>query len=126
MAVLPRCLLLVIEYDLELKTHWIPTNKNTLADVLSCLDYQKITNLAPQLLYPSCNLQTHRLLIFSNQASQQLQPIISGGDLHSPLGATTTPQGHASCSSVFSPTTNIKGVHAFLLKQHDLLGRFAS
>ena len=80
MDVLRRCLLLATEYDLELETEWISTKENALADALSRLDYQAITNMAPQLLGPTCTLQTHGLLTFSNQGFQRPQPTTSGGD----------------------------------------------
>ena len=125
MDALRRCLLLATEYDLELETHWIPTDQNCLAYAPSRLDYPKIANLARQLLYPSCNLETRGLLTFSNRASQRQQPIFSGGDSHPAPGAITTPQGPALRSSALSPTTNIRAVDAFLLEQHGSSSGFA-
>lgn len=125
MDVLWRCLLLTKEYDLELKTHWIPADQNCLADALSPLDYPKIANLAPQLLYPSCHLQARGLLTFSNRASHRQQPIVSGGDSHPAPGAITTPQEPTLPSSARSPTTNIPAVDAFLLEQHGSSSGFA-
>lgn len=80
MHVLRRCCLLATEHDIELEMQWIPTQENALADALSHLDVQKIADLAPQLIYPECNLQQRGLLIFNNRASQP-QPLTTfGGD----------------------------------------------
>lgn len=57
MDVLRRCLLLATDHDLEIEARWIPTNANTLADALSRFDYEKITNLAPQLTHPTSSLR---------------------------------------------------------------------
>jgi len=58
MEVLRRCLLLLAtKRDLELETEWISTKANALADALSCFDQDKITDHAPQLIHPICNLQ---------------------------------------------------------------------
>lgn len=59
MEVLRRCLLLAAEYDLELEAEWISTNANELADALWQFDYEKITDLAPQLIQEICSPQKH-------------------------------------------------------------------
>lgn len=55
MELLRRCLLLAAEYDIEIEVRWIPTKENALADMLSRFHLDKITNLAPQLTYPTCS-----------------------------------------------------------------------
>ena len=65
MDVLRRCLLLATDHDLEKKARWIPTNANTLADALSRFDYEKITNLAPQLIHPTSSLRDRGFLTYS-------------------------------------------------------------
>jgi len=62
MTVLRRCLLLAAEHDLDLRTRWIPTQENTLADALSRFNYEKIANLAPQLSHPVCDLRRRGFL----------------------------------------------------------------
>ena len=71
MRVLRRCLLLAAEYDLDLEARWVSTTENALADALSRADYYRITNIAPQLLSPACNLQRHGLLTYKSQAYQR-------------------------------------------------------
>jgi len=56
MDVLRRCLLLEANHDLEIELRWIRTSENKLADALSRFDYNRIANLAPQLVDPPCNL----------------------------------------------------------------------
>ena len=63
--VLCRCLLLATDHDLEIEARWIPTNANTLADALSLFDYEKITNLAPQLIPPTSSLRDRGYLTYS-------------------------------------------------------------
>ena len=65
MDVLRRCLLLATDHDLEIEARWIPTNANTLADALSRFDYEKITNLAPQLIHPTSSLRDRGFLTYS-------------------------------------------------------------
>ena len=67
MRVLRRCLLLAVEWDLELRTRWISTTYNALADALSRFDYQTVTNLAPQLSHPAHRLPSHGLRTYSNR-----------------------------------------------------------
>jgi len=62
MDVLRRCLLLAANYDLESEPRWIPTHENGLADALSRFDYERITNLAPQLVNPRCSLRERGFL----------------------------------------------------------------
>lgn len=62
MNVLRRCLLLASEYDLEIDSKWIPTNDNTLADALSRFDFDRVANIAPQLIYPTFSLRDHGFL----------------------------------------------------------------
>ena len=81
MSVLRRCLLLAAKYDpdLEIETQWIPTKDNSLADTLSRFDFDRIANLAPQLLHPTSTLRDRGFLIYNRQASQQWPHITSGG-----------------------------------------------
>ena len=79
MNVLWRCLLLVTELDLEIDARWIPTNENGLADVLSRFDFDKITNLAPQLTSPIYNLRDRGFLTYSRQDFRPSQRTTSGG-----------------------------------------------
>ena len=69
MIVLRRCLLLAAEHDLEIEPKWIPTGENILAHALSRFNYDKITNIAPQLTHPICSLQDGRFLISNGQYS---------------------------------------------------------
>ena len=55
MNVLRRCLLLTTEYDVELEAQWVSTKENALADSLSRSEYNRIADLAPQLLPPTCS-----------------------------------------------------------------------
>ena len=71
MDVLRRCLLLAAEYDLDLEARWIPTRENALADALSRFDYDRIANLASQLIYPTCNLRSRGFLTYSNRDCHQ-------------------------------------------------------
>ena len=71
MEVLQRCLLLATEYDLEIEAKGIPTKENALADVLSHFDYNQITNIAPQLTYPTCSHRNHGFLTYNNWVSLQ-------------------------------------------------------
>ena len=65
MDVLRRCLLLATDHDLEIEARWIPTNANTLPDALSRFDYEKITNLAPQIIHPTSSLRDRGFLTYS-------------------------------------------------------------
>lgn len=80
MNVLPRCLLVAAECDLEMVVIWIPTKEDPLADALSRFNYVKITNIAPQLKLPVSNLHNHGFQKFNSRASQARQPTICGGD----------------------------------------------
>ena len=71
MDVLRRCLLLAAEYDLDVEARWIPTRENALADALSRFDYDRIANLASQLIYPTCNLRSRGFLTYSNRDCHQ-------------------------------------------------------
>jgi len=71
MNVLRRCLLLATNHDLEIEAQWIPTNENALADALSHFAYDKIADLAPQLLYPISSLRDLGFLTSSKQDSHQ-------------------------------------------------------
>ena len=71
MDVLRRCLLLAAENDLEIEVKWISTKENSLADALSCFDFNKIANIAPQLLFPSTSLRDHGFLTYGRLASRQ-------------------------------------------------------
>ena len=77
MEVLRGCLLPATEYDLDLKAEWIPTNANALADVLSCFDYEKITDIALELTQGACDLQRHGWQTHSNWDSQPSRHTIS-------------------------------------------------
>ena len=79
MNVLRWCLLLAIELDLEIDARWIPTNENGLADALSRFDFDKITNLAPQLISPIYNPWDRGFLTYSRQGSRPWQRTTSGG-----------------------------------------------
>ena len=96
MQVLRRTLLLAADYDLELEAIWISTKDNTLADALSRMDWDRIANLAPQLISPSCNLRKLGFLTSSNRDSLQAPHTISGVALHPQQEETTTHQGLAS------------------------------
>ena len=100
MQVLRRTLLLAADYDLELEAIWISTKDNTLADALSRMDWDRIANLAPQLISPSCNLRKLGFLTSSNRDSLQAPHTISGVALHPQQEETTTHQGLASQPSV--------------------------
>ena len=78
MEVLWRCLLLATYHDLEIEARWIGTTENALADALSRFAYDKITNLAPQLLYPHSNLRDRGFLTSNRLDSPQLPPTTSG------------------------------------------------
>ena len=79
MTVLRRCLLLAAKYDLEIETQWIPTKDNSVADALWRFDFDRIANLAPQLLHPTSTLWDHGFLIYNTHSSQQWPHITSGG-----------------------------------------------
>lgn len=108
MEALRGCWLLATEYDLEIEPLWISTKDNNLADALSRLDIRRIADLAPQLIYPPCDLQKHGLLTFSNLDYHRPQPTISGKDSPQPHAAITTPPGLASHSSAHSLTTGTR------------------
>ena len=57
MLVLQRCLLIAAEHDIEVETEWISTTDNALADVLSRFNFEKVADLAPQLLQPTSSLR---------------------------------------------------------------------
>lgn len=78
MNVLRRCLLIAAEHDLEIETQWISTKDNALADALSRFDFDRIANLAPQLLYPTTSLRDRGFLTYKGQAFHQSQPITFG------------------------------------------------
>jgi len=71
MHVLRPCLLLATEYDLELEAQWVSTKENTLADALSRLEYNRIADLAPQLLPPTCNLLDRGFRAYSKRDYHQ-------------------------------------------------------
>jgi len=71
MKVLRRCLLLAAEFDLKIEAKWIPTRDNALADALSRFDFNKITNLAPQLIHPSFNPRDHGFLMYNKRDYHQ-------------------------------------------------------
>jgi len=67
MPVLRRCFLLGSEYDLEVEALWVPTKENALADALSRSEYNRIADLAPPLLHPTCSLQQRGFLTYRNR-----------------------------------------------------------
>jgi len=69
MNVLRRCLLLAAEYDLEISTQWIPTKDNMLADALSHFDFDRVANIAPQLIYPATSLRDLGFRTYSKRDS---------------------------------------------------------
>ena len=71
MRILRRCLLIATAYDLDLEARWVSTTENALADALSCADYLRIANIAPQLILPTSNLQQRGLLTYRGQDCQQ-------------------------------------------------------
>jgi len=71
MDVLRRCLLLAAEFNLETEVNWISTNDNKLADALSRFEYQKIANLAPQLIHPTWHPRDLGFLTYSRRVSHQ-------------------------------------------------------
>jgi len=79
MRVLRRCLLITVECDLEIEYQWISTKQNTLADALARFDFDQITNLVPELIYPTSSLRDRGFLIYNKQGSPVLQ--------HSTFGA---------------------------------------
>ena len=95
MQVLRRTLLLAADYDLELEAIWISTEGNTLADVLLPMDWNRISNITPQLISPSCNIPKLGFLTSSNRDSLQALHTISGVALHPQQEETTTLQGLA-------------------------------
>ena len=66
MQVLRRCLLLATEYDLDLHARWISTKDNALADALSRFEYQKVADIAPQLISPNSKHLRRGFQTFSN------------------------------------------------------------
>jgi len=84
MTVLPRCLLLAAENDIEVETKWISTTDNALADALSRFNFENIANLAPELLPPTTSLWDLGFLTYSRQASQLrcLLPVEGTGTSH--------------------------------------------
>jgi len=105
MEVLRRCLLLAAEYDLELEAEWISTNANALADALSRFDYEKITDLAPQLLQEICSPQKHGWRTYSTRDSHVLPPIIYGEASHPQPDAITKALDPVLGFSASSPTS---------------------
>ena len=79
MNVLRRCLLLATELDLVIDARWIPTNENHLADAFLRFNFDKITNLAPQLTSSIYNLRDRGLLTYSRQDFHPSQRTTSGG-----------------------------------------------
>ena len=71
MDVLRRCTLLATEYDLEIEAKWISTKENALAEGLSRCDYNKITNIARELTYPTCSHRNHGFLTYNNRVAVQ-------------------------------------------------------
>ena len=71
MDVLRRCLLLAANHDLEIEPCWIPTSGNKLADALSRFDHNRIANLAPVLVDPTCNLRARGFLTFKERDYQR-------------------------------------------------------
>ena len=71
MEILRRCMLLAAEFDLELDAQWIPTKENALADALSRFDYDKVTNLAPQLTCSISTLRNRGFLTYTNRDSSE-------------------------------------------------------
>ena len=102
MSVLCRCLHFATECDLEIECPWISTKENTLADVLSRFNFDRITNLAPQLIHPTCSLRDHGFLIFNKQGSPALHHTTSGADQHLQLGGITIHPGQGSSYSTAS------------------------
>ena len=70
MVVLRRCLLLAAEHDIEVETEWISTTDNALADALSRFNFEKVADLAPQLLHPTSSLRDLGFLTYRRRASQ--------------------------------------------------------
>jgi len=105
LEVLRRCLLLGAEYDLQLEAQWISTKGNVLADPLSRLDYEKITDLILQLLQEIGSLQKHWWRTDSPRDSLVSPPIISGEASHPPPDAITKALDPVLGFSASSPTS---------------------
>lgn len=67
MDVLRQYLLLATEYDLDLQARWVSTKENALADALSRSECNRIADLAPQLLDPTCGLPKPGFGTYSNR-----------------------------------------------------------
>ena len=75
-------MLLAMIYHLGLEARWISTKENALADAPSRFDYQRITDLAPQLTHPEGYPQMLELQTFTRRDCQPSLPSISGGVSH--------------------------------------------
>jgi len=69
MQVLRRCRFLATEYDLDLQARWISTKENALADALSRFKYQKVADIALQLISPNSYHLRRAFQTFSNRDS---------------------------------------------------------
>jgi len=116
MQVLQRCLLLATANDSELEARWISTKENVLANALSRPDYNRITDLAPQLIYPAANLQEPGSRIFSKHGSPPPLTTPVGRALCLQLDETIIRLEPASPYSVLWPTTSTKTADVSLPK----------
>ena len=71
MHVLRRCLLLATEYDLEIEASWIRTRDNALAAAIFRFAHNRIANVAPQVIYATCNHQDLWFLTYNHWYSHQ-------------------------------------------------------
>ena len=69
MVVLRSFLLLAAKHDIKVETEWISTTDNTLADALSRFNFEKVADLAPQLLHPTSSLRDLGFLTYRGRAS---------------------------------------------------------
>ena len=71
MLVLRKCRLLAAEHDIEVETKWISTTDDALAEVLSPFNFEKVTDLVPQLLHATSSLRDLGFKTYRRRASQQ-------------------------------------------------------
>ena len=95
--------------NMEIYTRWIPTHKNTLADLLSRWDFDEIANQFP-LLTQQPSHGAHRNGGMKISAFSAMLPTISGGVL-APIpdenmiqpATATLPTAHSTARQLFHP-----------------------
>jgi len=110
---------------MDLEANWIPTTENALADAHSQSEYNKVADLAPQLLLPTCSLLDLGFLTNPNWDCHRQPLTTTGAGSPHRAGATMARHEVVLQPSAHSLATNTNMGDDFPQRQPGLLSSYA-